>query len=32
MSRKSKYTVEEKHEILEVYEKGMGTIQEIVTI
>lgn len=31
MSKGAKYTTEEKHEILDVYENGMGTIQEIIT-
>ena len=31
MSRKTKYTAEEKYEILEAYENGIGTIQKIVT-
>ena len=31
MSKRTKYTAEEKYEILEAYENGIGTIQEIIT-
>ena len=30
MSKRTKYTAEEKYEILKEYENGIGTIQEIV--
>ena len=31
MSKRTKYTAEEKYEILNAYENGIGTIQEIAS-